>query len=297
MWERPSFQTEFAMCDVRIQKPVNVASVPQRSIFRYPGGKTWLVPEIRKWLRSFPKKPRLLIEPFAGGGIVSLTAAFECLTEKVLLVELDDEVAAVWETVFCGDAEWLARQIEEFQMSLNAAEEVISSSPNSVRDVAFRTIVKNRTFHGGILAAGSSFLKHGENGKGVLSRWYPHTLAKRIRAIDSIKDRIEFVRGDAFQIVNQYANRKTVVWFVDPPYTAGGKKAGSRLYTHSQIDHDKLFSLMASVEGDFLMTYDNAQEVIALAGNHNFQTKRIPMKGTHNAEMTELLIGNDLSWV
>lgn len=31
-------------------KPVNVASVPQRSPFRYPGGKTWLVPYVRDWL-------------------------------------------------------------------------------------------------------------------------------------------------------------------------------------------------------------------------------------------------------
>ena len=30
---------------------VNVASVPQRSPLRYPGGKTWLIPHIREWLR------------------------------------------------------------------------------------------------------------------------------------------------------------------------------------------------------------------------------------------------------
>lgn len=49
---------------------VNVASVPQRSPFRYPGGKTWLVPLIRQWLISLPKRPAELIEPFAGGAIV-----------------------------------------------------------------------------------------------------------------------------------------------------------------------------------------------------------------------------------
>ena len=48
----------------------NVASVPQRSPLRYPGGKTWLIPHIRAWLGAIDPKPRLLIEPFAGGAIV-----------------------------------------------------------------------------------------------------------------------------------------------------------------------------------------------------------------------------------
>lgn len=34
---------------------VNVASVPQRSPFRYPGGKTWLVPTARRWFSSADK--------------------------------------------------------------------------------------------------------------------------------------------------------------------------------------------------------------------------------------------------
>ena len=47
---------------------VNVASVPQRSPFRYPGGKTWLIPQIRAWLGSLPERPAEFIEPFSGGG-------------------------------------------------------------------------------------------------------------------------------------------------------------------------------------------------------------------------------------
>lgn len=63
----------------------NVATVPQRSPLRYPGGKTWLVPHIREWLRK--TAPEILIEPFAGGAIVSLTA---------VMIELDRDVAAFW---------------------------------------------------------------------------------------------------------------------------------------------------------------------------------------------------------
>ena len=62
---------------------VNVATVPQRSPLRYPGGKTWLVPHIRAWLKAMDT-PRLLVEPFAGGGITSLTAVMEDL-EPILI--------------------------------------------------------------------------------------------------------------------------------------------------------------------------------------------------------------------
>jgi|SRR5579872_1659831 len=83
---------------------VNVASVPQRSPFRYPGGKTWIIPRIRRWLsldvrQQFglnPAHPTHLIEPFAGGGIVSLTVAAENLAEHVTMVEIDDDVASVF---------------------------------------------------------------------------------------------------------------------------------------------------------------------------------------------------------
>lgn len=279
------------------EKPVNVASVPQRSPFRYPGGKTWLVPLFRRWMSSLPSKPQLLIEPFTGGGIISLTAAFEKLVDKVIMVELDKQIAAVWETILGGDAEWLAKKILHFDLTPESAKTETSKKPHVKREIAFLTILKNRTAHGGILAEGAGVLKHGENGKGILSRWYPQTIAKRITNIEFVTDRLHFIHGDAFQILNEYQKRKNTVFFIDPPYTAGGKRAGSRLYTHSKIDHEKLFSLCEELHGDFLLTYDNAREVQVLAEKHGFETKAVPMKNAHHAEMTELLVSRNLDWV
>src|ERR1041385_6677809 len=90
--------------DVELTKPVNVASVPQRSPFRYPGGKTWLVPYIRSWLGSKRSPVCVLVEPFAGGGIVGLTAGFEGLADHVVLVEKDENIAALWNTILGGQA-------------------------------------------------------------------------------------------------------------------------------------------------------------------------------------------------
>lgn len=268
---------------------VNVAQVKQLSPFRYPGGKTWLVPEIKKWLRGVGYRPNTFIEPFAGGSIASLTVGVFNLADKVVMVERDDHVAAVWEVIL-KDAEWLCKRISEFKISHESVSEVLNSSAVSVRDRAFQALLRNRTQRGGIMAPGASLIKKGENGKGLLSRWYPETLADRIRTIHHYRKRIEFVHGDGFGIIEKYMNDPGAVFFVDPPYTAGGSKAGKRLYFHNEVDHKQLFELLSGVAGQFLMTYDDADEVIALAEKHGFRLDRVPMKNTHHVVKFELLI-------
>lgn len=282
---------------VALLNPVNVASVPQRSPFRYPGGKTWFVPTFRRWIASLKNKPHILVEPFAGGGIISLTALFENLVEKAVMVELDDEVAAVWETIIGGDAEWLADRILTFKITREAVEEELRKTAVTRREKAFQTILKNRTLHGGILAEGSRFIKYGENGKGISSRWYPKTLAQRLVNLNHIVSRLDFRHDDGLKVMMEFADREDTIYFIDPPYTAGGKRAGKRLYKHHQIDHERLFAISASLRGDFLMTYDEAEEVKEMARRCGFQMCLIPMKNTHHAIMRELIIGRDLSWL
>jgi DNA adenine methylase len=283
--------------DTAYPKPVNVASVPQRSPFRYPGGKTWFVPTFRDWIKNHSPKPEILIEPFAGGGIISLTALFEEFVSRVVMVEIDEEIAAVWQSVVDGHAEWIAKRILSFELTKESVIDEISRTSVDLREKAFQTILKNRTFHGGILAEGSGFLKYGENGKGIRSRWYPATLSKRFSNLKLVADRILFCKDDGLEVIREYSRRQDVVFFIDPPYTAGGKKAGKRLYRHFTLDHERLFTLCESVKGDFLMTYDNADEVKMMARNHGFQMRLIPMTNTHHATMQELVIGKDLSWM
>ena len=97
--------------------------------------------------------------------------------------------------------------------------------------------------------------------------------------------------------IKQYATRKTATFFIDPPYTAAGKRAGRRLYIHNELDHEELFKQCARIKGDFLMTYDNAPELASMAHRHRFKTRTVRMKNTHHATMQELIIGRDLSWL
>jgi len=278
----------------RRSSPVNVAQIPQRSPFRYPGGKTWLIPRVRAWLRSLRKKPKLFIEPFAGGGIVSLTVAFEELAEQVLMVELDHQVATVWKTILSDHNGWLCQQIKRFDVTVDNVRAKLAEVPTTERESAFQTILRNRTNHGGILAPGSGVLKYGENGKGIRSRWYPDTLTKRIENIQRVRDLITFAERDGIDVIRENADHKNAFFFIDPPYTAAGKKAGTRLYTHNELNHEQLFKQCQQIKGGFLMTYDNAPEIVAMAERHGFKTCTVPMKNTHHATMTELLIGRDL---
>ena len=279
------------------QKVVNVASIPLRSPFRYPGGKTWFVPTFRQWIATKKRKPELLVEPFTGGGIIGLTAAFENLVKKVVLVELDNDVAAVWNTIIVGDADKLAKKILKFELTQINVQNALERQTQDTLKKAFQTILRNRVCHGGIMAPGSGLIKNGENGKGLSSRWYPGTLAKRIRNIGLIRERLVFVHGSAFEVIPEYIDDKETVFFVDPPYPAAGKKAGRRLYVHHQLDHNNLFDSFKKAKSDFLFTYDDNEELRKMASERNYDFSLIPMKSTHHATMNELIIGRNLKWL
>jgi DNA adenine methylase len=283
--------TEFA--EHLRDKVTNVAQVKHLSPFRYPGGKTWLVPEVRKWLIGAKRTPSVLVEPFCGGAIVGLTVAAQDLATKVVLSELDEDVAAVWKTVFSGtepDLKWLRDRITAFEVNLPNVREVLNSDPSTDRTRAFRTIVKNRMQRGGIMSEGAGLVKSGENGRGLLSRWYPQTLAERFDALRLIRKKVKFSHEDAFTVIERYANDRDAHFFIDPPYTAGGKNAGTRLYMHSEIDHELLFAVMSAVAGSVMMTYDDSPEVREMAARHGFRIENVTMKNTHHEVMRELKV-------
>ncbi len=272
---------------------VNVASVPQRSPLRYPGGKTWLIPHIRHWLKGIEPRPKLLVEPFAGGGIVSLTAVMEGLVDRCLMVELDRDVAAFWHAALRHGPE-LCEMVQRFQPTREAVDALSRQVPANVLEHGFRTLVLNRTRRGGILAPGASLSRYGEGGRGVASRWYPETLIRRLVDIAGRAQSIGFCEADGMAMLEILLDRlgDKCVLFVDPPYTAGGKRAGRRLYAHNEIDHVRLFGLLGDRKTDFLTTYDRAPEIEALVSKHSFHAVQVAMKNTHHARIPELVISS-----
>lgn len=270
-----------------------MASVTQLSPFRYPGGKTWLVPYVLEWIRTLPVRPKMLVDPFLGGGSVPLSVLHEGMVERLILREIDEDVGAVWACVFGDTSGRLCKRILNFPISRENVIKELSGRPNSIVDKAFQTILRNRTYRGGILANGASLMKDGENGHGVASRWYPETLVKRIHRLRQLGAHVRFDCGDGLDLIEEHAGHTRVAYFIDPPYTAGnGKRAGTRLYAHSRLDHERLFALMSECAGSFLMTYDDDPYVEELARQFAFHVERIPMKNTHHERKFELAITN-----
>lgn len=271
---------------------VNVSSVPQRSVFRYPGGKTWLIPVLRKWFSQAPSGC-VLVEPFAGGGTASLTAVAEGWFAKAFMSELDDAVAAVWKTMLSDDCEWLAGRIRSLDMTPESVAGIIGAADIGCKEKALATVVRNRINHSGVIAKGAGVMKSGESGKGLSSRWYPGTIARRAEGIHALKDMIVFMHCDGFQLIKGHFGNPDAFFFIDPPYTV----AGRRLYDCSEVDHAKMFGLMSGVKGKFLMTYDDSDMIRGLASEHGFLCETVPMRTSHSVVKKELLISGDFGWL
>lgn len=271
---------------------LKAGSTKHLSPFRYPGGKTWFVPMAKEWVEALDREPKKLLEPFAGGGIVSLSLVASCLVESAHLVEIDEEIASVWKIIINStdnDVAQLVRKISEFEISEHAVREMIETDTQGISTVelAFRTIVKNRSRRAGIMAPGAGLIKAGDRGKGIAARWCPDTLANRIALIREMRSRLSFSQGDAFEAIE--ANRDSIM-FIDPPYTAGGKSAGARLYRHHSIDHEKLFETIKRNPFPALITYDDSNEVRAMVARYGFRVAEVDMWSSHHKSVKELCI-------
>lgn len=274
-------------------KATKTAKRGLKSPFRYAGGKSWFVEIAAKWMANRPVRPKLLVEPFAGGANISLSAVCANLVDRAAFSELDRDVAAAWKSILNGHAGWLATKIRSFPIGRRKVIQHLQRKPATQHERAFLCLLRNRTARGGVIAEGAGLIRKGEDGMGVRSRWYPKTISDRIAAISSFRKKLNFFRCDGFQLIKKHKANKCAVFFVDPPYT----KAARRLYRHWDIDHEELFRVLQQVKGDVLMTYDDTREVRHWAKAYGFQVKTISMRTTHHATKRELMISKDFGWL
>ncbi len=261
--------------------------VPHLSPLRYPGGKTWLLPHVKEWLAN-RRQPPLLLEPFCGGATVSLFAAAERLAQRCVMVEIDPDIATFWQACF-RRADDLCSAIATFELTDQNVVWYETQKPVGLINEAFTTLLRNRTRFGGILNRPALLNPRATDARPRNARWYPATITRRIRIVSMLarRQRLEFIEGDGIQAIDalKYAPPGTVI-FADPPYL----HAGARMYRYHELDHEKLFEVLAAKGLDFLMTYDAAPAIVDLVSQHGWAAARVRMKNNHNQMRTEIII-------
>lgn len=267
------------------------------SPLRYPGGKSWLIPQVEKWLESIGSNGRYrFIEPFAGGANVGLTMLEQGKIGALTIVEIDKRIDAFWKLTL-RDPDWLMKAIRAFVPTRENLIQCLSSTPKGYRKLGFQTLLKNRTARAGVIAGRAGILNRGERNRGPFSRWYPDTLIKRIERIKNLRTRITLIEGDGLRLLRCRRNRKNDIYFIDPPYSRSTNGAGRRLYSHYEIAHEELLRASKHLTGQFLLTYDDDRVIEKLAKTHKLSIKKIRMRNSHHATKKELLISDDLDWL
>ena len=126
------------------------------SVFRYPGGKTRLLPNIRMFIDASIKCSgyNQFIDAFVGGGSVLCDVAMRHPNLKLVAVEADDWVGSFWWMIATGEGE------DEFFALLNCIPtvkqfmELRDTKPSNQAEKAFRAVFFNRTCFSGILTSG-----------------------------------------------------------------------------------------------------------------------------------------------
>ena len=118
----------------------------------------WLIRHVKAWFRQLDPRRSLPVEPFCGGGSVSLSAVMEGWAERRLLGELDCDVAASWQAPL-QHCPALVEKVRRFQVPRAAVNEFSDKTSSDVLERGFRTLALNWTRRGGSLAPGTAFTK------------------------------------------------------------------------------------------------------------------------------------------
>ncbi len=242
------------------------------SPLRYPGGKRRLLPYIARVIETLPRRPSILIEPFAGGAAVSIGLLEHGHVPRIALADADPLVAAFWQTIFDpGDAPKLADRIIEANVTVEEWRRLRDWTPVNRVDQAYKCLFLNRTSFSGILHRGSGPIG-GQDQAGTYkidARFPRQRLADRVIELSKLSHRVSYVRCQDFASTMRKPLEGTglkqlgrVFWYLDPPFW---EKADKLYACHfQQADHQLLAFEVKALKGSWVVSYDNHPDVIEL---------------------------------
>jgi DNA adenine methylase len=242
-----------------------------QSPLRYPGGKRRLSSYIAEILRAHDLRPKLFAEAFAGGASVSIAMLENDLVDEIALADRDRLVAAFWRVVFSPRAQELADACLDVEADLDAWRRFKTGFFDDDLQRAVQCLFLNRTSFSGILNQRAGPLGGWTQSARTLDCRFPRDrLADRILELSKLQRRVRFVREQSWRRTVAHIRTSRVAagpdpeifWYLDPPFF----HKADRLYRHffNAEDHAAFATVVPTLPGHWLISYDAAEEVRAL---------------------------------
>jgi len=284
-----------------MNKPLSRREVSILSPLRYPGAKRRLAGYVAEVLHLNSLRPKLFVEPFAGGASVALQLLNDDLVESVGLGEKDPLVASFWKIVF-RDPEWLIEELESIEVSVDNWRYFRSGKFRSNREKALACIFLNRTSFSGILAPSAGpiggYSQASEHK--IDCRFTISTMVKRIRQAARLGDRVKFVdcadwRETFEKVAGMGYGLQEVFYYLDPPFCRKARRL-YRFYFKTE-DHNLLHDALTRLDQPWLLSYDPAELILQLYSQNGHGPRHVDLlysaSGNGNrVEAREVIITN-----
>ena len=228
------------------------------SILKSPGSKGWFIGHAERFIQE--QKANTVIEPFAGSAVVGLTLLDRGYAKRLVLAERDTELLQFWRTAL-SDADF-ARRVRTWTHKFWGvrAEERQEFALDSIArmkqtDQAFSVLLRSRFGFNGILREGGIVATNHS-----LRNCWPLDLGTRLKFLYDTRSKIELF-SDAFEALRS-GDRHDSYAFVDPPYSAGARSPGHKLYRTSHVEHEQLIRFLANWTGSWQLTSEFCPEIL-----------------------------------
>ena len=239
------------------------------SPLRYPGSKRKLIKYFNKILTRNNFSPKVVVEPFVGGGSLFLSFLGKQSVQKVIIADKDPLVSGFW-NILLFHTERLIRFINTTEVTLSQFDyyRIIAGNPNQYSELqrAHACLFLNRTSFSGILnpSAGPIGGREQVSDYRIDCRFGKRNLIKRIREIAMFKEKVTVLASDWTDTVKYCLKQftyeaKEFLFYFDPPFY----KKADQLYRHyfHEKDHEALRDELVKLEHPWILSYDKTNEI------------------------------------
>lgn len=236
------------------------------SPLRYPGSKIKLAKYIKKVLDYNNFKPKILVEPFFGGGSISLNFLLNDWVDEIVISDKDRLIYGFWKTLF-NNPKYLIEFVQNVDINITnfyKYKKMAIAKNVSSKKLAETCLFLNRTSFSGILCdnVGPIGGKDQKSDYKIDCRFKRKTLIKKIQRISQFKNRVTFVGRNwkkAIVYIESLNKKNKTLFYFDPPFY----KKAQYLYRHyfTTKNHLDLSQAIKKLKSKWILSYDRRVEI------------------------------------